>query len=149
MRQVEGPLASALKESWYFRMVGSGEGQSFHEQMEDSRAFRNPMTVAVTGAKRRVRFKKGSHKLIDRHRETVVRVAQQLVADLEFDKGRKVKVSGFANTNLSTAQARSEAVVEILLEQGVPETAIRRGKASLGNETSAGMNRRVEVVFKI
>ena len=40
-----------LKSMWYFRMVGSHKGQSFHELMQRSGYFANPMTLVVSGRK--------------------------------------------------------------------------------------------------
>jgi outer membrane protein OmpA-like peptidoglycan-associated protein len=112
---------------WYFRMVGTGLNQSFHETQANSGYFVNPLTMVVRPS-RKVKVEKiyfnRSSAVIDtpsRGRISLPGTVGQMVADLTRYPGIKLKITGYANkkmfgrSNTDLALNRANAVKTFLI----------------------------------
>jgi outer membrane protein OmpA-like peptidoglycan-associated protein len=99
-----------LQKLWYFRMVGEGGGQSFHEQMAASGYFVNPLTVAVAHQQftpARFSFVGGSADLDPQVAGMVRRLAKSAAADLH--QGRlpgRIHIAGYSSGTWSPWEAK-------------------------------------------
>jgi outer membrane protein OmpA-like peptidoglycan-associated protein len=117
-------------ELWYFRMVGRDPGQSFHEQMAQSDAFANPLTMAVTGSSEpaTIYFPESQSTLSDGAQNLLRRFARNYAADPHRHLVRRIRVIGacpelnFEYRRRSLAQARADAAVDFLATEGMPRT---------------------------
>jgi outer membrane protein OmpA-like peptidoglycan-associated protein len=134
-------------QKWYFRMVGEGAGQSFHEQMSDSGTFANPLTL-VTGKANygadTIKFAEGKTKVTDAEKEKLRGWARNMAENAERGLEFRLRVTGYASGEgvgtkarakknaQETAQKRADSVVEALEELGVAaeqivsDTGVRR-----------------------
>lgn len=100
-----------LKELWYFRMVGEGAGQSFHEQMRSSGSFANPLTMAVANmrfkAPVRIKFVGGVSALPVGANKSIQDLAR--AALLDRSQGRhltNIRVTGYSSGTWKPWEAR-------------------------------------------
>jgi outer membrane protein OmpA-like peptidoglycan-associated protein len=140
---------------WYFRMVGSQGGQSFHEQQAASGYFANPMTAVVANlslpSESGVMFTQGSADLDPAAQAKVQQFARVLLTRIRGGATvSKVTVEGHASgsglglTRKKLAQRRATAVRALLIAAGVDGALI---ELSTGNKNAWGAvpaaNRRV------
>jgi outer membrane protein OmpA-like peptidoglycan-associated protein len=117
-------------ELWYFRMVGGDPGQSFHEQMAQSNAFANPLTMAVTGSSEpaTITFNDGESTLSQVAQNVLRGFARNYAADPHRARVRSIRVVGacpelyFESRRHTLARARADAAVNFLTPLGVPPT---------------------------
>lgn len=124
---------------WYFRMVGKGKGQSFHEQMADSGYFSNPLTMAVGSLKsmsgHSVTFAKASAKVVDAQGRLPL-MANMLNGDIARGYPRRYRVVGYGSgggvgsqnrrtaKQTEIARKRANAVRDALVAHGAPPQAV-------------------------
>lgn len=115
---------------WYFRMIGSGQGQSFHEQMADSNFFVNPMTLGVINRpmnQMSISFNEGAHTIKDDQKPILDRMANQILNAAGRNMSpREIKIigrgSGWKGGGIGAEKKgtkRAEAVRDYLVGKGV------------------------------
>jgi outer membrane protein OmpA-like peptidoglycan-associated protein len=144
---------------WYFKMIGSGAGQSFHEQQAATGFFANPLTLRVrphTAENVTIFFERSQATLVNIESNKLKEVVNGLLAAPD----RKATVTGYANKKLfnrdnkTLAADRARAVVTYLKSKGVPPTQIDEVNGgdtvtfpAVGTRDKTASTRRVEVVI--
>jgi outer membrane protein OmpA-like peptidoglycan-associated protein len=126
-----------LTSLWYFRIVGEGAGQSFHEQMAGSGYFANPMTVGVAHQQFRdfrVEFDRGSETPNQVVINLVKKAAKGALADMHQDAfPGQLAITGYRSQTWSPweaynvgyiGQRRANAVGNLFRAEGVPNNMI-------------------------
>ncbi|HMA34569.1 MAG TPA: OmpA family protein, partial [Chloroflexia bacterium] len=139
-------MSESLGQMWFFHMIGSQAGQSFHEQAAASGYFMNPLTVAVQSASRvggrRFYFTRGATTLRTGYTAIPADLLRDIRADLA-DPQRRLRITGYASprgfksTNLTLAGGRANTLRDLLVAQGIPNARIR---VVNGGETTAFSN---------
>lgn len=139
---------------WYFRLVGSRQGQSFHEQQADSGYFANPMTLVVANLSmpsRHVLFAVGSAAL-DPEQDQVLQDFARVVHD-RIRRGAKLPkllVQGCSSgppERSAVARERATVVIERLVALGLPARKLARRVQDAGTWGSPKNSRRVSLDF--
>jgi len=147
---------------WYFRMVGSAAGESFHEQQARSGYFANPLTMAVTNlalpSENTVMFADGSSTLDGQAQAALGRFARTL--QTRVSRGAqvtRVKVVGYASgsglgvTSGRLARARATSAAGFLVGQGLDQRLVSTaaGRAGTWSKDNPAANRRVTVTAEV
>ena len=122
-----GEQIQALGRMWYFRMLGSHKGQSFHEQMAAAGAFINPLTVVVTGSLNPLGLSYDDEETnLDTTKQGQLRdFAGQAAVDLHRGRLSGIRVIGSATDsyfdyrNKALAQQRADTAKRFLADAGV------------------------------
>jgi outer membrane protein OmpA-like peptidoglycan-associated protein len=115
-----------IKTMWYFRMIGTKAGQSFHEQMAATRYFANPPTLAVGHYDRSkpltISFTSGSSQLEQIWKNNLVPLAKDVKADVHQGRNITLQITGYDEPGLfvkSRATQRADAVKAFLVQEGL------------------------------
>ena len=98
---------------WYFRMVGTQAGQSFHEQMAASGYFSNPLTAAVgpgaVAGKIVAHFDEGKADLDPADDAKLDIMARMFLIDLPKGRAARIRVTGFGSGGgVGSAKSRAK-----------------------------------------
>lgn len=134
-QQMENERLSKGTSMWYFRMVGTRHGQSFHEQMAGSNFFSNPLTMAVGGArlsgKTPISFPKAGRTVPAGSLPMVRNLARNYLTDRAMGHTKRMRITGYASgqgwgtakrkerNRRETALARANAVKAVMVTAGV------------------------------
>jgi outer membrane protein OmpA-like peptidoglycan-associated protein len=146
-----------LRSMWYFRMLGSKKGQSFHEQMAASDYFSNPLTMVVGNYERtqpvNLWFDAFASELTQVHRNNLDVLVKQARADRHQGRPLRLTITGWANDkwlgplDSRSAAARAEMVRAYLVGRGLDNgiLTVVNGGATKKFGAADSANRRVVI----
>ena len=114
----------AAEAMWYFRMVGKGAGQSWHEQMASTPYFFNPISLAVTSLKadkETVVWFDAGETITATDDAKLVALAERLRRDMHKAPRIRLAITGYDDRAKGARGARrAEAVARRLAELKFP-----------------------------
>jgi len=134
---------------WYFRMVGSKSGQSFHELMAQSGYFANPMTMVVEAPIEASRtdgfFALDSAALAGVELNGFKGPAPSMIADLRRRPARRMTITGYMTADESgrddtLSQQRAQNAKQLLVNNGVPAGQIDAVEGGIVGDLTGGRN---------
>lgn len=134
---------------WYFRMVGSRNGQSFHELMAQSGYFANPMTMVVEAPIEAARtdglLATDSADLAGTESNTFRGAVPKMIADLRRRPARRMTITGYMTADESGRDAtlslqRAQHARQLLVANGVPAGQIDAVDGGVVDTLTGGRN---------
>lgn len=145
---------------WYFRMIGQGKNESFHEQMASSPYFVNPMTLAVgnlaTGESY-VSFDEGTSTINNVIENGLKKIIQRILASIHQGfTPKKIRIIGHGNgwkgTGIGAGKmgdARAQAIYNYLKDKKIPTNILQIDKSpGRLDKSNESVNRRVRILVE-